>query len=191
MNSKVIDDELLSALIDAASGGSMQAFQTIVRSYQYYIYTIAFRVLAHDDEAKEVTQECFIRIWKNIGKFNKKVKFTTWIYKIAVNLCYDRLRQRKIENERFDRADFELICGNEDPEQVLTNKEQIEIITGICKGLPAKQRMVFVLRDLEDLAAGEVAKILEISVDSVKANLSIARKAIRTKLIKWRIHDGL
>lgn len=191
MNSKVIIEEELLKLIREAQKGDLQAFEAVLKNYQYYAYTVAFRVLTNDNDAKDVVQECFIRIWKNLGSYNAKVKFTTWMYKIVVNLCYDKLRRRKTEYERNEVLDEQFIGSNDNPEQLLSNKEQAEIIKHISDGLPEKQRMVFVLRDLEELTTDEVSQIMEISVESVKANLSIARKTIRTKLIKWRITDEL
>lgn len=191
MNSKFIDEDRLLELIKETVRGNASSFETIVRSYQYYAYTVAFRVLTNDDEAKDVVQECFVKLWKNIGGYNKKVKFTTWMYKIVVNLCYDKLRRRKTENERRETIDDDFVSDIDNPEKLLTNREQAEMIKQVSRGLPEKQRMVFVLRDLEELTTEEVSEVLEMSVESVKANLSLARKAIRTKLIKWRISDEL
>lgn len=191
MNSKIIIEEELLKLIREAQKGDLNAFETVLKNYQYYAYTVAFRVLTNDDDAKDVVQECFIRIWKNLGGYNAKVKFTTWMYKIVINLCYDKLRRRKTEYERNEVLDEQFIGSDDNPEQLLANKEQAEIIKHISDGLPEKQRMVFVLRDLEELTTDEVSQIMEMSVESVKANLSIARKTIRAKLIKWRITDEL
>lgn len=191
MNSKIIIEEELLKLIREAQRGDLNAFETVLKNYQYYAYTVAFRVLTNDDDAKDVVQECFIRIWKNLGGYNAKVKFTTWMYKIVINLCYDKLRRRKSEYERNEVLDEQFIGSDDNPEQLLSNKEQAEIIKHISDGLPEKQRMVFVLRDLEELTTDEVSQIMEMSVESVKANLSIARKTIRAKLIKWRVADEL
>jgi RNA polymerase sigma-70 factor (ECF subfamily) len=191
MNSKIITEEELLKLIREAQRGDLNAFETVLKNYQYYAYTVAFRVLTNDDDAKDVVQECFIRIWKNLGGYNAKVKFTTWMYKIVINLCYDKLRRRKSEYERNEVLDEQFIGSDDNPEQLLSNKEQAEIIKHISDGLPEKQRMVFVLRDLEELTTDEVSQIMEMSVESVKANLSIARKTIRAKLIKWRVADEL
>lgn len=191
MNSKIIIEEELLKLIREAQRGDLNAFETVLKNYQYYAYTVAFRVLTNDDDAKDVVQECFIRIWKNLGGYNAKVKFTTWMYKIVINLCYDKLRRRKTEYERNEVLDEQFIGSDYNPEQLLSNKEQAEIIKHISDGLPEKQRMVFALRDLEELTTDEVSQIMEMSVESVKANLSIARKNIRTKLIKWRVADEL
>ncbi len=191
MNSKVINEKELLELIKKAVDGDLSAFGTILKNYQYYAYTVAFRVLTNDDDAKDVVQECFVRIWKNLGSYNRKVKFTTWMYKIVINLCYDKLRSRKKENERRETLDDDFVSAIDNPEKELTNKEQAEIIKRISDGLPEKQKMVFVLRDLEELTTEEVSQITNISVESVKTNLSLARKTIRTKLIKWRMSDEL
>jgi RNA polymerase sigma-70 factor, ECF subfamily len=191
MNSKISSEEVLLEVISNAENGDMSAFQSIVKNYQHYAYTVAFRVLTNDDDAKDVVQECFIRIWKNIGSYNKKVKFTTWMYKIVVNLCYDKLRIYKRENERIEIYDDEPAGSMDDPERLLTNKEQGEMIRTVSNGLPEKQRLVFVLRDLEEMTTEETSQILEISAESVKTNLSLARKAIRTKLIERRMNNEL
>lgn len=191
MNSKVINEKDLLEFIKKAVDGDLSAFETILKNHQYYAYTVAFRVLTNDDDAKDVVQECFIRIWKSLGSYNRKVKFTTWMYKIVINLCYDKLRRRKAENERRELLDDQLANSLNNPEQLLCNKEQAKIIKHFSNGLPEKQRMVFVLRDLEELTTDEVSQIMNISVESVKTNLSLARKAIRTKLIKWSITNEL
>lgn len=187
MNSKVINEKELLELIKKAVDGDLSAFETILKNHQYYAYTVAFRVLTNDDDAKDVVQECFVRIWKSLGSYNGKVKFTTWMYKIVINLCYDKLRTRKTENERRETISDEFVSDIDNPERLMTNKEQAKIIKHVSNGLPEKQRMVFVLRDLEELTTDEVSQIMDVSVESVKTNLSLARKAIRTKLIKWRI----
>lgn len=191
MNSQFIAEEKLFKLIQETTEGNTSSFEIIVRSYQYYAYTVAFRVLTNSDEANDVVQESFIKLWKNIGGYNKKVKFTTWMYKIVVNLCYDRLRIRKRETERSEILDESTIVSLSNPEEQLSNKEQAEMIKALSNGLPDKQKMVFVLRDLEGLTTEEVSEIMEISAESVKTNLSLARKAIRIKLIKWRLSDEL
>lgn len=191
MNSKVINEKDLLEFIKKAVDGDLSAFETILKNHQYYAYTVAFRVLTNDDDAKDVVQECFIRIWKSLGSYNRKVKFTTWMYKIVINLCYDKLRRRKAENERRETISDDFVSDIDNPEKLLTNKEQAKIIKHVSNGLPEKQRMVFVLRDLEELTTDEVSQIMNISVESVKTNLSLARKAIRTKLIKWSITNEL
>ncbi|KAF0141514.1 MAG: RNA polymerase sigma-70 factor ECF subfamily [Stygiobacter sp.] len=191
MNSKIIAEEELFRLIKNAVEGDLSAFEAILKNHQYYAYTVAFRVLTNDDDAKDVVQESFVRIWKHLGSYSKKAKFTTWIYKIVINLCYDKLRARKTENERLETIDDGFVSGLDNPEKQLTNKEQAEIIKHVSNGLPEKQRMVFVLRDLEELTTDEVSQIMDISIESVKTNLSIARKTIRTKLIKWRVTNEL
>lgn len=191
MNSNGLTEKEVIEVIKDAAKGNLSAFENIVKNYQYYAYTVAYRVLLDEDDTKDVVQESFVRIWKNLKNYNDNVKFTTWMYKIIINLCYDLLRKRKIDKERMESIDESLIDNLEDIEKTYSNREQAEIIRFISDSLPAKQKMVFVLRDLEGLNTEEVAKILEISLENVKANLSIARKTIRTKLIGWRLTDGM
>lgn len=186
MNSIISSEENLIAILKEVELGNLSAFGVVVKNYQHYAFSVAFRCLSNEEDAKDVVQESFIKIWKNIGSFNGKVKFTTWMYKIVINLCYDKLRMRKRAVERCEELNEEIMESCENLEKLYVNKEQAEIIKYISDRLPKKQRFVFVLRDLEGLAAEEVSQVLDISIQSVKTNLSLARKEIRTRLIKWR-----
>ena len=83
-------------IISLCIKGNKEAFRRLVEKYQPYAYALSLRLLCHEEDAKDVVQECFIRVWHHLHKFNRKNKFTTWLYTIVSNLCYDRI---KINNE--------------------------------------------------------------------------------------------
>ena len=87
--------------------GDMSAFQSLVEEYQIYAYKLAFRLLCSEDEAKDVVQESFIRVWRHIQKYDLRSKFTTWLYKIVTNLCYDHLKARN-RRTRIFQTDSEM-----------------------------------------------------------------------------------
>ncbi len=162
------------------------AFRNLVKKYQKYAYALAFRILVDEDDSKDAVQETFIRIWKHIGKYNFQIKFTTWLYKIIVNICYDKLRARKRKhNYESNEVDMDFIVDTNDFSKSLDSDEFLRILKTISNELPYKQKIVFVLRDLEEMNIEQVSEILNMPVHSVKTNLVFARKKIRMKLEKF------
>ena len=166
--------------------GDMSAFQSLVEEYQIYAYKLAFRLLCSEDEAKDVVQESFIRVWRHIQKYDLRSKFTTWLYKIVTNLCYDHLKARNRRTRIFqtdsEKINSNVIASNFDLEKDIGNKELAEIIHNIADKLAPTQKIVFVLRDLQDLSIEEVVAVTGISKGAVKSNLYHARQHIRKKL---------
>ncbi len=162
------------------------AFGELLKKYRNYAFTLAFRILVNEDDSKDVVQEAFIRIWKHIGKYNFQVKFTTWLYKIVVNICYDKLRDKK-RKQQYELQEWELdsLIDKNDLGKSLESEEFMKILKTISNELPDKQRIVFVLRDLEEMNIEQVSEILNMPVHSVKTNLVYARKKIRLKLEKY------
>ncbi|MEK6553477.1 MAG: RNA polymerase sigma factor, partial [Bacteroidota bacterium] len=180
--------EQLNELILKANNGDTKAFEVIVRNYNKFGYAVAFRILCNEEDAKDVVQECFIKIWKHLNEYDKKIKFTTWMYKIVVNLCFDKLKSQKRRRNIFKNLDEDSVInvpGGIDLEKELTNKELAAMIKHFASGLSEKQKTVFILRDMEDLSIEEVSEIMNISSGSVKTNLFYARQSIRKKIIKW------
>lgn len=162
------------------------AFRKLVERYQSYAFKLAFRLLCHEEDARDVVQESFIRVWKHLPKYNPQNKFTTWLYRIVTNLCYDRIKAESRRAKVFSFGFTEHYPGSTaisySLEDQVGNKEIAERIIQIANNLKTKQRMVFVLRDLHDLSIREVSEILSITTGSVKSNLYHARRNIRKKL---------
>jgi len=183
-----INLEQLDELILKANSSDTKAFEVIVRNYHRFGYAVAFKILCDEDDAKDIVQECFIRIWKHLNEYDKKIKFTTWMYKIVVNLCFDRLKSQKRRRnifKDFDEDSVMNVSSGIDLEKELTNKELAAMIKNFAFGLSEKQKTVFILRDMEDLSIEEVSEIMNISSGSVKTNLFYARQSIRKRIIKW------
>lgn len=174
--------------------GDLSAFQQLVEHYQHYAYILAFRLLGNDEDAKDAVQETFIRVWKHIKNFNLSSKFTTWLYRIVTNLCLDRIKAQKRKNRVFSQDGEQnqlLVAGSEkNPEENCINKDLAGTIIHLSETLKPKQRVVFVLRDLQDLDMNEVARITGMSVNSVKSNLFYARRNIREKLLQPDVPGG-
>jgi RNA polymerase sigma-70 factor (ECF subfamily) len=176
----------LELLIREAQKGDVPSFEKIVRSHQSYAYAIAFRFVCDEDDAEDIVQESFIRIWKHLQDFDPEMKFTTWMYKIVVNLCYDRIKINKRRTKVFAKQNsnfsIEDCIDRLDLQQELSNKDMAALIRSLADGLSEKQRMIFLLRDLQDLSMDEVAGITGMSESAIKTNLFYARQSIRKKL---------
>lgn len=142
---------------------------------------LAFRLLCDQDDAKDAVQETFIKAWKNISKYKHQYKFSTWIYKIASNVCCDKLRtERKVS--KVNIADYDLHI-DADQENLFDNKKLKELITNATEGLTPKQKLVFTLSELEELKIEEISAITGLTPAKIKSNLYLARKRIKSKIM--------
>jgi RNA polymerase sigma-70 factor, ECF subfamily len=166
----------------------LAAFEQLVRRYQPYAYSLAMKFLCDHAEASDVVQESFLRVWNNIDRYDPKQKFTTWLYKIVSNLCVDRFRSlqrtRTIFLSRERDIMVEDLPDESDWETLLSHQDLAGIIRTLTNSLSRTQKLVFTLRDLQDLTIEEVVEITGLSTGSVKTNLHYGRKAIREMLVR-------
>ncbi|MBF8296398.1 MAG: putative polymerase ECF-type sigma factor [Bacteroidetes bacterium] len=166
----------------------LAAFEQLVRKYQPYAFSLAMKFLCDEAEASDVVQDSFLRVWKNIDRYDPNQKFTTWLYKIVVNLCVDRFRALKRSRNIFLSRDrdpvMEDLPDERDWETMRSHEQLADIIRTLSGQLSRKQRLVFTLRDLQDLTVDEVAEITGLSIGSIKTNLHYARKSIRDVLVR-------
>ncbi|NDV83610.1 RNA polymerase sigma factor [Bacteroides sp. 51] len=168
-------------LINKCAKGDTKAFALLVAEFQPLVYRLAFRLLCNEDEARDMVQETFIKVWLSIGRYDAKFRFSTWIYKITANTCYDKLRAVQFPADAIDISTVPLLSG-EDIEKHLINRELRELIIALTAELTPAQRLVFTLRDLEELETAEVETVTGLSAAQIKSNLYLARKYIRERI---------
>jgi RNA polymerase sigma-70 factor (ECF subfamily) len=168
-------------LLEKCRNGDQAAFKMLVEQHQSYAYTLAFRLLWQRQDAEDIVQEAFVRVWRHIGKFDLQKKFTTWLYQIVIRLCYDSLRARKRKTRIFqdDKPDADAFVPSENGDQ---NREKLQQLLTAVETLSPKQKLVFTLRDLHDFSIDQVASLTGLSTGSIKTNLYHARKTIRNQL---------
>ncbi|MGD0756714.1 MAG: RNA polymerase sigma factor [Bacteroidales bacterium] len=175
-------------LIEECRGGNFNNFRKLVELTSPFAYSVAFRMLGNEDQAKDVVQETMVTIWQKLKKIKSAEVYKTWIYRVVVNKCYDVMRKRK-KNPEFiaDEQTWRVISNriSEGPSAALENGETSKIIGILTERLSSKQKAVFVLSDLEGLSNDEVSEITGISKSAVKANLYHARKSISEKVEKY------
>jgi RNA polymerase sigma-70 factor (ECF subfamily) len=175
-------------LIEECRKGDLHNFRKVVEKTSPMVFSVAFRMLGDEDEARDIVQDTMVTIWQKLADFKTAGSYKTWVYRIAVNKCYDQLRKRKRQNEsRYDDQSWALISNHLSEEGIteLENEENAMIIDLLTNKLSHKQKAVFILSELEEIPAGEIAEITGMSKSVVKANLYYARKNIETLFQKY------
>lgn len=171
-------------LIQQAARGSQSAFRAIVEANQRFVYAVAFRFVNDEQDAEDITQEVFVRLWKNLHTYRQDVKLTTWLYKIITNQCLDFLKSRH-GRQRKNKVDVDAkhdLTNHSTPEKDFQQQELSRIICQAAEELTPKQKAVFILHDLEGLSQEEVSEALSMSTGNVKSNLFYARQKMTKKL---------
>ena len=167
-------------LVEKAAAGDTQAFRVLVERHQSFVYAVAYRIVASVADAEDITQETFIRLWKNLKRYRPEIKVTTWLYKIVTNLCLDFLKSAHGKRTKhMDSVEHHtsVSSGGASDQSVLDEELRIAV-EKIANDLTPKQKAVFVLRDIEELSTQEICDILSMSSGNVKSNLYYARKRI-------------
>jgi RNA polymerase sigma-70 factor, ECF subfamily len=176
----------LPELIAQSQNGNLPAFRLLMDSQKQYAYIVAIRLLRDEENAKDVVQEAFIRVWNNLGRYRKEVKFTTWLYKIVVNLCFDKIKMEKRQKNIFgsvgDLFRSDDVADNRDLQNEIEINDLHERVLSESKKLPPKEYLVFQLRDVQDFSIEEISEIIGMSIGSVKTNLCYARQRMRAAI---------
>jgi RNA polymerase sigma-70 factor (ECF subfamily) len=168
-------------LIEECRKGDFRNFRKVVATASPFSFSVAFRMVGDEDIAKDIVQETMVTIWEKIGKIKSPEAFTTWLYRITVNKCYDHLRKRKINNEvRADDKAWAFISDHFAADRVseLENNEIAMMTRALTERLSPKQKAVFILSDLNEMTPDEISEITGLSKRNIKANLHYARMRI-------------
>lgn len=171
----------ISKLVSATLEGDLGAFEILVNTYQTRIVNLAFRLTDNVEDAKDITQDVFIKVFHSLSRFNNEGKFYTWLYRIAVNTTYDFLRKRG----RFRIAHLEEslpVHTEQDIERQNLDKEFVDNICVLLNHLSTPQKMSFILREVEGFSCKETAKILDCPEGTVRSHLFHTRKFLREQL---------
>ena len=176
-------EEISDSIIRRCKAGDKDAFRVVVTAYQQMVFSLTMKMLCDEDEAKDATQETFIRVWLSIKQYSTDKKFSTWIYTIASRYCIDRLKKLKHQSLLPDDESVLVDYMTEtSPQRQLENYEWISIVKVLVQGLSERQRLVFTLSNLEGLESTEIEAISGLDAKQVKSNLYVARQTIREQL---------
>ncbi|MFC1840301.1 RNA polymerase sigma factor [Thermodesulfobacteriota bacterium] len=182
-----------SDLVRSFKEGNQIAFERLVIKYQDRIFNLCFRFLGDRNEAEDTAQEVFIKVYKALKRFRSESSFYTWIYRITVNTCKNRVksldyRRSKKNITLDDEKDSKFTSApyasgmDENPDQIIVKKERIKQVQNAIKDLTSDHRAVIILRDIEGFSYEEISEITGHKLGTVKSRLSRARNDLRTIL---------
>lgn len=189
MSDKVLSDH---TLIEATRNGDEQAFATIVSRYKNPLTNYLYRFLNDYEEAVDLTQETFVRVYFAIDRYHTEYAFSTYIYRIATNLAISEIRKRKrrtllsltglFQADPEDNTEFQPPDTRSRPDEDLFDDEKDRVIAKAIAALPEKYRVPIILRDVEGKTYDEIALILELGLGTTKSRISRARGLLKEKL---------
>jgi RNA polymerase sigma-70 factor (ECF subfamily) len=183
-------EALIKKRIKQVLKGDQSAYEEIVEIYKDKVFQLCYRILGNRHEAEDMAQEAFIRAYVNISSFNIDLKFSTWLYRIATNLCIDRIRKKKPDyylDAEVSGTDgltmySQIASDTILPEDEIESLELQETIQREITKLPEKYRSVIVLKYIEELSLNEISEILDIPLGTVKTRIHRGREALRHQL---------
>ena len=178
-------------LVQRAKAGDQDAFAQLVRDNEKRVYNLALRMVGDPDDALDLSQEAFLNAWKGLGGFKGDSAFSTWVYRLASNVCLDFLRAKKRRQELVDPAhsldDQDASTPPVDeglrPDEQLERKERSASLHRALGDLPDHHRQILVMRELSGLSYQEISQVLKLDLGTVKSRLTRARTALRKLLL--------
>mgnify|MGYP001461547442 CR=1 FL=1 len=183
-------------LVKDLQAGKGESFEQLANIYQKKIYALSFNLTRNAMDSEDVTQEVLLTLFRKIHTFQGRSAFSSWVYRITLNATYMKLRSRKKERSisieellpSFNRSGFQqekIRDWSENTESLLFDNEVRETIQKAVSLLPDKERVVFLLRDVEGLSTENVSEVLELTIPAVKSRLHRARLFLRKKLANY------
>ena len=177
-------------ILARARRGELPAFEELVRRHEKRVYAVALRSSGSPEDAEDITQEVFLRAWRSIEEFRGDSGFSTWLFRITMNLCVDHARHKHAQPQTQP-----LVMGEEEserqlpdtaptPEEHLDNSELGRELAAALDEVSEEHRRIVLLRDVSGMSYTEIAEVLEISEGTVKSRLSRARIALRKVLLR-------
>ena len=187
MDSPLSSEDLMTRI----AKGDGEAFEILVNRHQASVLNLIYRFIGDRTQAKDLAQEVFLRVWQASKSYKPEARFSTWIYRITANLCFNELKSsRRKKWFQFLRSDADHEVQTEEdfpdnspsPEDLLLVKERSRQITDALQRLPENQRMALILKRYDDLSYQEIAQILGCSVSAVESLLVRAKRTLQEKL---------
>lgn len=174
-----------AALVAASVAGDRDAFAVIVERHRRAVYQVCYRFVSNHEDASDLSQEAFVRAWRGLKNFKGQSALSTWLYRIAVNVCLNRVSAKAAITEPIESGESFEDTGTEDARAKLLREERAVAVRRAIAGLPKKQRATLILRTYHDLSHQQIADVLGSSVGAVKANffhaLANLKKILRSE----------
>lgn len=181
-------------LIELSAGGDVEAFETLIQSHQKKVYNIALRMTGNPEDAQELAQEAIVRAFTSIGKFRGDSSFSTWLYRITINICTDFLRKRNkvtlISMEQGaasndNQQGLQIEEESPGPDGLAEKKQLKKLVRDAMDALSEEHRQVLILRDILNLSYKEIANTLKVNEGTIKSRINRARAGLK-KIVMQR-----
>jgi len=170
-------------LVESARHGEVSAFEELVRRKTGKVYGVCYRVVGNPEDARDVSQLVFVKLWENLEKYDPQYTFDTWLYRMVTNVAIDYLRSRQ-SREATINSSLRLVKSSVDAEQGLSfqAREVERIFEEVSTVLSPKQKTIFVMNQMEDISSAEISRILGCRESTVRNHLFNARKLMQQQL---------
>ena len=172
-------------LVETIRGGDANAFEVLVRRKTSKVYALCYRIIGNAEDAKDISQLVFVKLWENLEKYDSAYAFDTWLYRMVTNVAIDFMRNRQ-SRENAVNSNLRLVKTSSDPEQgVAVQRKEVEAVFEVLSAvLSPKQKTIFVMNQMDDLSSAEIARVLGCRESTVRNHLFNARKAMQVQLEK-------
>lgn len=174
-------------LIERVLAGETEAYSALVRRWERHIYGLTLRMLGHSEDARDATQETFISAYTNLKNFRGDAKFSSWLYRIALNVCHSRLRRKTRRRDtsleqQFEDVGFEPVSHETGIDEQILGDQVSEHVRKALRAIPAEMRQVIVMKEYEGLKFHEIAEILDVPLSTVKTRMYTGLRELRKRL---------
>jgi RNA polymerase sigma-70 factor (ECF subfamily) len=170
-------------LVETIRGGDPDAFETLVRRKTTKVYSLCYRIIGNAEDAKDISQLVFLKLWENLEKYDPQYTFDTWLYRMVTNVAIDFMRNKQSRDNAVN-SNLRLVKTSAEAEQnvVVQRKEVENVFNEVSSCLSPKQKTIFVMNQMEDLPSAEIAKVLGCRESTVRNHLFNARKLMQAQL---------
>ena len=183
----------IESLIRRCLKGDQLAWETIVRQYRRKVFNVAYKFVGRHDEAEDLTQDIFLKIFKSLDTFDRRANFQTWLISVSRNLCIDHYRSVRKERETIDRAvdtsDIAPASPEPGPIAALEQRDRVVLLRQALAALPETLRTAVLLRDIQELSYQEIADKLKLPEGTVKSRINRGRTELARQIRKLRGAD--
>jgi RNA polymerase sigma-70 factor (ECF subfamily) len=180
----------IDALIRRCLAGDELAWESIVQQYRRKVFNVAYKFVGRHDEAEDLTQDIFLKIFKSLDTFDRRANFQTWLISVSRNLCIDHYRSVRKERETIDRdadtAELSAAAPGQSQIAALEQRDRVELLREALTGLPATLRTAVLMRDIQELSYHEIARALRLPEGTVKSRINRGRSELARQIRKLR-----
>jgi len=186
--------DAVETLIQRCLQGDQRAWDLIVRQYWRKVFNVAYKFVGKHDEAEDLTQDIFLKIFKSLDTFDRRANFQTWLISVSRNLCIDHYRSVRKERETIDRgvdtSDLSPATPEPGPIAALEQRDRVVLLRQAMSALPETLRTAVLLRDIQELSYQEIADKLRLPEGTVKSRINRGRTELARQIRRLRGDDG-